>query len=57
MNDWRFLQIDRTNLIPHIAQSLTYLLRKPEGLNETVPYSIKRFSPFPLLQSNLLSLT
>ena len=57
MNDWRFFGLTELFRFLFFVQPLTLPLCKPEGLNDPVPYSTKRLSPFPLLQSNLLSLT
>jgi hypothetical protein len=51
MNDWRFIGLTEFERLLLLVQSLTFLLCKPEGLNEPVLYSAKSLSPFPQLQS------
>jgi len=52
-----FYRVDWTDQISLLVQTLTFQLRRPEGLNDQVPGSIKYRSPSPQFQSNLLSLT
>jgi len=57
MNDWRFIGLTELVGLLFLVQPLTLPWCKPEGLNDQVLCSAKSLSPFPQLQSNLLSLT